>query len=47
MKFQLIRHATSILEVNGNRILVDPMLSAAGTMQAVPDVPDASNNPLI
>lgn len=47
MKFQLIRHATSILEVNGNRILVDPMLSAAGTMQAVPDVPDATNNPLV
>jgi L-ascorbate metabolism protein UlaG (beta-lactamase superfamily) len=33
--FQLIRHATLIVQMAGTRILVDPMLSAKGTMDPV------------
>jgi L-ascorbate metabolism protein UlaG (beta-lactamase superfamily) len=47
MKIQLIRHATMLIEVQGKRILVDPMLSAAGKMAAVPDVANSSDNPLV
>ena len=47
MKIQLIRHATLLLEIAGQRILVDPMLSKAGMMSAVPDVANPGNNPLV
>ncbi len=47
MKIQLIRHATMLIEINGMRILVDPMLSEAGKMAAVPGVPNSSANPLV
>jgi L-ascorbate metabolism protein UlaG (beta-lactamase superfamily) len=47
MKIQLIRHATMLIEVQGKRILVDPMLSEAGKMAAVPDVANSSDNPLV
>jgi L-ascorbate metabolism protein UlaG (beta-lactamase superfamily) len=35
MKIQFLRHATMILEVNGIKILLDPMLSAKGAMDPV------------
>jgi L-ascorbate metabolism protein UlaG (beta-lactamase superfamily) len=41
MKIEFIRHATFILEINGKRILVDPMFSDKDTMEALED---ASNN---
>ncbi len=47
MKIQLIRHATLLLEMTGQRILVDPMLSKAGMMSAIPGVANPSNNPLV
>lgn len=47
MKVQLIRHATVLLEITGHKILLDPMLSQAGIMSAVPDVANTSNNPLV
>lgn len=47
MKIQLIRHATMLLEIAGQRILLDPMLSNAGTMTAVPGAENPSNNPLV
>jgi len=47
MKIQLIRHATVLIEINGQRILLDPMLSEAGKMPAVPGVANTSDNPLV
>lgn len=47
MKVQQIRHATMLIDIKGNLILVDPMFSKAGKMAAVPDVPNGSNNPLV
>ncbi len=47
MKIQLLRHATTLIEFQGKRLLVDPMLSPAGEMAAIPDVSNTSNNPLV
>jgi L-ascorbate metabolism protein UlaG (beta-lactamase superfamily) len=42
-----VRHATFLLEMGGMRMLVDPMLGAAGTAPAVPNTPNAKPNPLV
>jgi len=42
MEIQLIRHATVVINIGGRKILLDPMLSGAGTMTAVPGVANAS-----
>jgi L-ascorbate metabolism protein UlaG (beta-lactamase superfamily) len=47
MQIRLIRHATHIVWTGGKRFLIDPMLSAPGTMAAIPDVPDPRGNPLV
>lgn len=47
MKLQLIRHATLIISINNKRILVDPMLSEAGSMDPIPNVPNQNHNPLV
>lgn len=47
MKIQLIRHATMLIEINGKKLLLDPMFSPAGLMEAIPDVPNKNNNPLV
>lgn len=47
MRIQLIRHATLILNINKKRILVDPMLSLKGTMEAIPKVSNTNKNPLV
>jgi L-ascorbate metabolism protein UlaG (beta-lactamase superfamily) len=47
MKIRLIRHATILIDINGQKILVDPMLSEAGKMPAVPGVANTSDNPLV
>lgn len=47
MKIQLIRHATLIISVNNKRILVDPMLSEAGSMPPIEKVPNQNYNPLV
>lgn len=47
MKIQLIRHATLIVSVNNKKILVDPVLSKAGSMAPIENVPNQSYNPLV
>ncbi|MBU3091041.1 MBL fold metallo-hydrolase [Clostridium sp. CF011] len=47
MKIQLIRHATLILSVNNKRILVDPVLSEAGSIAPIGNVPNQKYNPLV
>jgi L-ascorbate metabolism protein UlaG (beta-lactamase superfamily) len=43
----LVRHATLLLEVGGTRILVDPMLRAAGTTPPIENTPNPLRNPLV
>lgn len=45
--FTHIRHATSIIEIGGKRLLVDPMLSEAGAMPPVPLTANRQKNPLV
>jgi len=47
LKIQLIRHATLIISVNNKRILVDPVLSAKGSMAPIENVPNQNYNPLV
>jgi L-ascorbate metabolism protein UlaG (beta-lactamase superfamily) len=43
----LIRHATLLLEVGGRRLLVDPMLRAAGSTPPIEGTPNPVRNPLV
>ena len=47
MKLRLIRHATLLVEYNGQNILVDPMLDDAGARSAIENSPNPKNNPLV
>jgi L-ascorbate metabolism protein UlaG (beta-lactamase superfamily) len=47
MKLQLIRHATLLIEYADMRLLVDPMLSAAGAMAEIQNSPHPRPNPLV
>lgn len=47
MHIRLIRHATLQIRFGGKTLLADPMLSPAGAMPPVPNVPDARPNPLV
>ncbi|MBC2578832.1 MBL fold metallo-hydrolase [Clostridium sp. DJ247] len=47
MKIRLVRHATLLLNIKNKRILVDPMLSPAGTIEAIPNVCNTNKNPLV
>ncbi len=47
MQFQLVRHATLLVEYAGMRLLVDPMLSDAGAMAPIQNSPQQRNNPLV
>ena len=47
MNVTLVRHATLLLETSHGRILVDPMLRAAGTTPAIEDTPNQRANPLV
>ena len=44
---RLIRNATLVLETSLGRILVDPMLRAAGTTPPIEDTPNPLPNPLV
>jgi L-ascorbate metabolism protein UlaG (beta-lactamase superfamily) len=44
---KLIRHATLVLETGVGRILVDPMLRAAGTTPPIENTPNPKPNPLV
>ncbi len=47
MKAQLIRHATCVLTYRGKNLLLDPMLSDAGTLAPVVNSPNSQPNPLV
>ena len=47
MRLQLVRHATLMVEYNGQKILVDPMLDEAGARPAIQNSPNSRNNPLV
>jgi len=47
MRFQLIRHATLLVEVAGKKILVDPQLAPKATYDPVPMSPNNFRNPLV
>jgi L-ascorbate metabolism protein UlaG (beta-lactamase superfamily) len=46
MEIRLLRHATCLISYNGKKMLVDPVLSPAGAIPAIPGVPNTANNPL-
>jgi L-ascorbate metabolism protein UlaG (beta-lactamase superfamily) len=43
----LVRHATLLLETSEGRVLVDPMLRAAGTTPPIENTPNPVRNPLV
>ena len=47
MRLTLVRHATLIAEIDGHRILIDPMLDPAGACPPVPDTPNQVANPTV
>ena len=47
MNLTLVRHATLLLETSHGRILVDPMLRAAGTTPPIENTPNQKRNPLV
>jgi len=47
MRLTLVRHATLILELEGRRILLEPMLDDAGARDPVEDTPRQRRNPLV
>jgi L-ascorbate metabolism protein UlaG (beta-lactamase superfamily) len=47
VKITLVRHATLLLETGVGRILVDPMLRAAGTSPPIENTPMPRPNPLV
>lgn len=48
MKMTHVRNATAVLQVGGKTVLIDPMLGARGSMEAIPtDTGDTSRNPLV
>jgi L-ascorbate metabolism protein UlaG (beta-lactamase superfamily) len=47
MRLRLVRHATLLLETSLGRILVDPMLRAAGTSPPIENTPNQRPNPLV
>ncbi len=47
MKLTLVRSATLLVEHAGLRLLVDPMLRAAGTSPPIADTPNPRPNPLV
>jgi len=47
MRLRLIRHATLIIEYSSHKLLVDPMLSDAGTQPPIDNSPNPRPNPLV
>jgi L-ascorbate metabolism protein UlaG (beta-lactamase superfamily) len=47
MRVQLVRNATLLLDSSHGRILVDPMLRAAGTSPPIENTPNPKPNPLV
>lgn len=47
MRLTLVRHATLLVEFGGHRLMVDPMLDAAGARGPVRGTPEERANPLV
>jgi L-ascorbate metabolism protein UlaG (beta-lactamase superfamily) len=47
MRLTLVRHATLLLEIEGRRVLVEPMLDEAGAREPVEGSPRPRRNPLV
>jgi L-ascorbate metabolism protein UlaG (beta-lactamase superfamily) len=47
VKLTLVRSATLLLETSKGRVLVDPMLRAAGTTPPIDNTPNPERNPLV
>ncbi|HYM58988.1 MAG TPA: MBL fold metallo-hydrolase [Solirubrobacteraceae bacterium] len=47
MRLRLLRHATLLVEIAGRRLLVDPMLDAAGARPPVANTSNDRRNPLV
>jgi L-ascorbate metabolism protein UlaG (beta-lactamase superfamily) len=47
MRIRLIRHATLLLEYNGHKLLVDPMLDPAEARPPIQNSPNPRPNPLV
>lgn len=47
MRLTLLRHATILVELGGHRLMVDPMLDAAGARGPVRGTPQERPNPLV
>ena len=47
MDIALIRHATLVISINGQNLLIDPMFSPAGSSAPIPSTPNQQRNPLI
>ena len=47
MRLTLVRNATLLVELDGRRLLVDPMLDDAGARPAVENTPNQRPNPLV
>src|SRR4051812_48791730 len=46
-RLTLLRHATLLIELGGERILIDPMLDAAGARGPIANTPQPRDNPLV
>lgn len=47
MQIQLLRHATLVVEIGGQRLLVDPMLGARENADPIPNTPNQVRNPTV
>lgn len=47
MKIQLLRHSTLLIEILHKKLLVDPMLAAAGAADPIANTPNQRRNPLV
>lgn len=47
MQIQLLRHATLVIEVGGQRLIVDPMLGARENSDPIPNTPNQVRNPTV
>jgi L-ascorbate metabolism protein UlaG (beta-lactamase superfamily) len=47
VRLTLVRHATLVLETSLGRVIVDPMLRAAGTTPPIENTPNQRPNPLV
>lgn len=47
MKLTLVRHATLLLETSVGRVVVDPMLKAAGSAPPIENTPNQISNPIV